>query len=92
VGDIIMKVVAKPIEVVSYTDDKGDIRPLRFRIQNEDQTTKVIKIDKVITKETEKLAGNYMLVFKCQSLIDNIQRLFEIKYELQTCKWILFKI
>jgi hypothetical protein len=87
-----MKVVAKPIEVVSYTDDKGDIRPLRFRIQNEDQTTKVIKIDKVITKETEKLAGNYMLVFKCQSLIDNIQRLFEIKYELQTCKWILFKI
>lgn len=87
-----MKVVAKAIEVVSYTDDKGDIRPLRFRIQNEDQTTKVIKIDKVITKETEKLAGNYMLVFKCQSLIDNIQRLFEIKYELQTCKWILFKI
>lgn len=87
-----MKVVAKPIEVVSYTDDKGDIRPLRFRIQNEDQTIKVIKIDKVITKETEKLAGNYMLVFKCQSLIDNIQRLFEIKYELQTCKWILFKI
>ena len=87
-----MKVVAKPIEVVSYTDDKGDVRPLRFRIQNEDQTTKVIKIDKVITKETEKLAGNYMLVFKCQSLIDNIQRLFEIKYELQTCKWILFKI
>ena len=87
-----MKVVAKPIEVVSYTDDKGDMRPLRFRIQNEDQTTKVIKIDKVITKETEKLAGNYMLVFKCQSLIDNIQRLFEIKYELQTCKWILFKI
>lgn len=87
-----MKIVAKPIEVVSYTDDKGDIRPLRFRIQNEDQTTKVIRVDKVITKETEKLAGNYMLVFKCQSLIDNIQRLFEIKYELQTCKWILFKI
>lgn len=91
-GDIKMKVVAKPIEVVSYTDDKGDLRPLRFRIQNEDQTTKVIKIDKVITKETEKLAGNYMLVFKCQSLIDNIQRIFEIKYELQTCKWMLFKI
>ncbi|MCB2290593.1 hypothetical protein LGK97_12525 [Clostridium sp. CS001] len=87
-----MKIVAKSIEVVSYTDDKGDIRPLRFRIQNEDQTTKVVKIDKVITKETEKLAGNYMLVFKCQSLIDNIQRLFEIKYELQTCKWMLFKI
>ena len=87
-----MKVVAKPIEVISYTDNKGDLKPLRIRIQNEDETLKVIRVDKVITNETEKLAGNYMLVFKCQSLIDNTSRLFEIKYELQTCKWILFKI
>ena len=87
-----MKVVAKPIEVVSYTDNKGDLKPLRIRIQNDDETLKVIRVDKVITKQTEKLAGNYMLVFKCESLIDNTSRLFEIKYELQTCKWILFKI
>ena len=87
-----MKVVAKPIEVVSYTDNKGDVKPLRIRIQNDDETLNVIRVDKVITKQTEKLAGNYMLVFKCESLIDNTSRLFEIKYELQTCKWILFKI
>ena len=87
-----MKVVAKPIEVVSYTDTKGDVKPLRIRIQNDDETLNVIRVDKVITKQMEKLAGNYMLVFKCESLIDNTSRLFEIKYELQTCKWILFKI
>ena len=87
-----MKIVAKPIEVISYTDNKGELRPLRFRLEMEDETVKVIKIDKVIGKETEKLAGNYMMVFKCQSLIDNVVRLFEIKYELQTCKWVLFKI
>ncbi|MBC2579119.1 hypothetical protein [Clostridium sp. DJ247] len=87
-----MKIIAKPIEVVSYTDDKGDIRPLRFRLQTEDETIKVIRVDKVIVKEIEKLAGNPMLVFRCQSLIDNIQKQFETKYELQTCKWILYKI
>jgi hypothetical protein len=52
----------------------------------------VIKIDKVIVKDTEKLAGNNMLVYKCQSTIDNVIKLFEIKYEIATCKWILFKI
>lgn len=87
-----MKIVAKPIEVISYTDNKGELRPLRVRLEMEDETVKVIKIDKVIAKEIEKLAGNYMMVFKCQSLIDNVVRLFEIKYEMQTCKWVLFKI
>lgn len=87
-----MKILAKPIEVISYTDSKGDVRPLRFKLQMEDETIKVIKVDKVIVKETEKLAGNHMIVFKCQSLIDDVQKQFEIKYELNTCKWILYKI
>ena len=87
-----MKILSQPIEVISYTDNKGDIRPLRFRLQVGDEKIEVIKIDKVIVKETEKLAGNNMIVFKCQSLIDNAEKLFEIKYELRTCKWILYKI
>lgn len=87
-----MKIVARPIEVVSYTDNKGDVRPLKFRLQTETETEMVIKVDKIISREIEKLAGNPMLLFRCQSLIDNVQKQFEIKYELQTCKWMLYKI
>ena len=87
-----MKVLALPIEMISYTDNKGTIRPIRFRMQIDDELMQVIKIDKVLVKETEKLAGNIMIVYKCQSLIDNVIKLFEIKYEISTCKWILFKI
>ena len=87
-----MKVLALPIEMVSYTDNKGAIRPVRFRMQIDDEPMQVIKIDKVIVKESEKFAGNMMLVYKCQSLIDDTVKLFEIKYEVATCKWILYKI
>lgn len=87
-----MKVLALPIEVVSYTDSKGVIKPIRFRVQIDDEPMQVIKIDKIIVKQTEKLAGNIMIVYKCQSLIDNVVKLFEIKYELASCKWILFKL
>ena len=31
-----MKVVAKPIEVISVMDTKGNITPLRLRIQRQD--------------------------------------------------------
>jgi len=87
-----MKVLSLPIEMVSYTDKKGSMRPIRFRMQIDDQSMQVIKIDKVILKEIEKFAGNIMVVYQCQSLIENVIKLFEIKYELSTCKWILFKI
>jgi len=87
-----MKVVVKPIEMVSWTDTRGNINPVRFRIAYEDESISVIKIDKVITVDKEKLAGNLMLVYKCQSVIQGADRIYHLKYELGTCQWILFKI
>jgi hypothetical protein len=87
-----MRVVAKPIEVVCWTDISGNINPVRFKITNEDESNSVIKIDKVICVDKGKLAGNHMLVFKCQSIINGVEKIYEIKYELRTCKFILFKI
>jgi hypothetical protein len=87
-----MKIVAQPIEMVSYTDERGTIKPIRFRMQISDEPMQVIKIDKIIVKDLEKLAGNLMIVYKCQSLIGDTVKPFEIKYELSTCKWILYKI
>ena len=87
-----MKVVSKPIEVISMTDIKGNITPLRLRIGQEDESVQVIKIDKIIDRVNEKLAGNNKLVFTCRSLINNTEKVFEIKYEIATCKWVLFKI
>ncbi|MGH4052837.1 MAG: hypothetical protein ACREVX_16170 [Clostridium sp.] len=87
-----MKILALPIEMVAYTDNKGSINPIRFRLQVDDQPMQVIKIDKVTEKATEKLAGNFMIVYKCQSVIDGEEKLYEIKYELGTCRWILYKM
>jgi len=87
-----MKVIAKSIEMVAWFTEDGSPIPLRFRLKGEDGVATVIKINKIIFKEKEKLAGNFMIVFRCQSLIDNVIRIYELKYELSTCKWILYKI
>jgi len=71
---------------------KGTITPLRLRIVREDESLQVIKVDKVITRTQEKFAGNLMIVFTCQSLVENVEKRYELKYELGTCKWMLFKI
>jgi hypothetical protein len=76
---VIVKIVAKPIEVIFWCDAKGLITPLRLRI---------VKVDKSYYKNKGKLAGNLMTVFTCKSLVGNVEKLFEIKYELATCKWL----
>lgn len=85
-----MKVVSKSIDVIACFEKDGVVKPLRFRI-NEDEEEKVIKISRVVNREIEKLAGNVMEKFVCIASVNGVERIFEIKYELLTKKWILFK-
>ncbi|WP_315069335.1 hypothetical protein [uncultured Clostridium sp.] len=85
-----MKVVAKPIEVICWFNMKG-IHPIKFRIEEEGKY-QVIKIEKVISSETEKLCGNRMILFTCNAIIDNVEKIFEIKYDIEGCAWLLYKI
>jgi hypothetical protein len=87
-----MKIVAKVIEVIAWFKENGEIRPLKFRMSDGQSLTKVIKIDQIIAVDKEKYAGNVMYLFQCQSEIEGELKRFEIKYEVETCKWILFKI
>ena len=91
VGDC-MKVLALPIQMVSWTETSGKIHPVRFKIANPDESTSVITVDKVLTIDREKLAGNNMLIYKCQSVIKGTERLYVLKYAFDTCKWILWKL
>ena len=84
-----MKVVAKPIQMIAWFNKDGSINPIRFKI--EEDGDKVIKIDRVLKSERERLAGNIMEKFTCSSIVDGIERIYEIKYDSNTYKWILFK-
>lgn len=86
-----MKVVARPITVYSWTDPQGKIHPEKLKLEDKDEI-KELNIDKVVTITKEKLAGNPMLVFSCQSVMRGVLRPYELKYELNTCKWMLYKI
>ncbi len=87
-----MRVIAKAVDMMAWFQDDGAIHPIRFRLKNEEGAQQVIKVDRICSKELEKLAGNLMMVFKCQSEINGVLKPYELKYELETCRWILFKI
>ncbi|NLY18203.1 MAG: hypothetical protein GX045_04480 [Clostridiaceae bacterium] len=87
-----MKVIMRSVDMICCTSKEGVITPIKFRITDENKEYKIIRIDKILSRDEEKLAGNRMLVFKVQSVINNCEWLFEMKYEFSTCKWFLYKI
>lgn len=82
-----MRIVMDPIEMIAWFDIPGMPRPIRFRHHGN-----VVKVEMVIRISEEKLAGNRMKVYECQSNINGQMHRFELKYEIGTCKWFLYKI
>lgn len=87
-----MKVLMKPIEMIAWFSVNKNPIPLRYRIVDANNAYRVIKVDKVLFVEEEKLAGNRMILYRCESIINNAKRIYELKYEVDTFKWFLFKI
>lgn len=86
-----MGIVSKEIEVIASFLKKDYPRPLRFRIQDKGEN-KVINIDKIISIDKIKIAGGNVYLYRCQGIINNFERVFELKYDLDKCRWLLFKI
>lgn len=87
-----MKVLMKPIEMIAWFTKDGVPTPIKYKLYLEDDTVAIIKIDRIIARSEEKLAGNRMFTYCCQSVINGIKKIYEIKYELNTCKWFIYKI
>ena len=89
---VFMKVLMKPIKMIAWFDENGVTTPVRYNMRLDDESSVTIRIDRILEKREEKLAGNRMLVFTCQSVVNNIEKIYELKYELSSCKWYLYKM
>ncbi|HHY26880.1 MAG TPA: hypothetical protein GX523_09095 [Desulfitobacterium dehalogenans] len=81
-----MKVIMAPVEMIAKFKE-GFPEPVRFRYKGE-----VIDVEQIVKVSEEKLAGNRMKIYSCQSEIDGKMTRYELKFELQTCKWFLYRM
>ncbi len=87
-----MKIIGDEIDVIVKFKRKNKPQPLKFSIGEEGEAIRVIRVDKILYSEEEKLAGLRSYVYRCQSMIDGEEKLFELKYYIQDCRWVLHKI
>ena len=87
-----MNIIAKPVEMLASFTQNGIPTPIRFRYRHSEDEATVIKVEHVLYKELQKSVGNPMMVFRCESILEGTLKTYELKYELATCKWMLFRM
>ena len=80
-----------PIDVISVCSADGEIKPLRFRMEEEDHTLRRIDIDQVISTRKIQYVGIEAHIFLCKALVEGKEWLFELKYTIRTHCWCLFR-
>lgn len=78
-----MKIVNEPIKVMAVFNTNGKIEPVKFRLSDE-----VVRIEKIMKTYEENIVGNTRVVFVC---LHNGKDIFELKYEVDSKTWYLFK-
>lgn len=78
-----------PVDVISVCSADGEIRPLRFRMEDENHQLLRIDIDEVISCRHIQYVGIEAQVFLCRATMKNRQWFFELKYTIRSHCWSL---
>lgn len=77
-----------PIDVICMCTAAGQIRPLRFRLEDEHRLIRV-NIDEVIGTRDITYVGAEAKVYRCRAVIDQVPCVVELKYTIRSHSWCL---
>ena len=80
-----------PVDVISMCSASGEIRPLRLRMEDEQQQLLRIDIEEVISSKEIQYAGIEAQVFLCRATVGDRKCLFELKYTIRSHSWCLMR-
>lgn len=86
-----MKVVRKPVDVIAIFNRKELPMPVRVRMEVEGKGI-ATKVDQIIKVQKQKNVGKGTIAYTCQSRINGVDRVYELRFLLDNIEWILYKI
>ena len=81
----------RPIDVIAMCSAAGEIRPLRFRLEDEQHQLLRIDIDEIISVKEIQYVGIEAHVFLCRAMVRGIESMFELKYTIRSHSWSLLR-
>ena len=80
-----------PVDVISMCSANGDIRPLRFRMEDEDHQLLRVDIDEIVSSKPIQYVGIEAQIFLCRATVKGKRTLFELRYTIRSHSWCLLR-
>ena len=80
-----------PVDVISICSADGQIRPLRFRMEDESHQLLRVDIDEVISTRDIQYVGIEARIYLCRAMVGKVQWIFELKYTIRSHRWCFFR-
>ena len=80
-----------PVDVISLCSADGQMRPLRFRMEDESHQLLRVDIDEIINCRHIQYVGIEAQIFLCTAFVQGKRWLFELKYTIRTHCWCLLR-
>ena len=87
-----MKILARPVDAIAVFKESKYPMPYRFRFAETDGSVEDVIVDRIYSIDERKIAGTRAYVYRCQSIIGGVERIYELKYLIEEAKWQLYKI
>ena len=86
-----MERTIRPIDVISVCSADGELRPLRFRMEDEQHCLLRVDIDEIISIKEIEYVGVEGPVFLCRARVWERQWVFELKYNIRSHSWCILR-
>ena len=80
-----------PVDVICVCSADGDIRPLRFRMEDEQHRLLRIDIEEIISFRDVQFVGIEARIFLCRATVGQKKWLFELRYTIRSHNWCLLR-
>ena len=84
-------VQSKPVDVISVCSADGEIRPLRFRMEDDRHQLLRIDITEIVNTRAVQYVGVEAQIFLCKAVVEGKRWLFELKYTIRTHSWCFYR-
>ena len=84
-------VQSKPVDVISVCSADGEIRPLRFRMEDDRHQLLRIDITEIVSARAVQYVGIEAQIFLCKAVVEGKRWLFELKYTIRTHSWCFYR-
>lgn len=84
-------VVNIPIQMIVAVDTTGNMTPMRFKFESDDHFIETANIEKIVSRDETNYVGIREKRFICVVIVDELQKVIEIRYNVGTQKWRIFQ-